>query len=92
MFLAKFCQNLPDEFLRIIFGYHDRKAVGRAVTLVRMSLMSRFVPTTRNIGLGAITRDEYIDQHVTPFANELYNPDPTTRKAIAIVYGTYVYA
>jgi len=51
--------------------------------------MSCFVP--HNIGLNAITREQYIERHVTDFANELYNPNPNVRVAIAYIDGTYVY-
>jgi len=36
--------------------------------------MQQFVP--ENIGFNAITREEYIQRHITPFSNELYNPEP----------------
>ena len=45
-----------------------------AVRTVRQSLMSRFVPSY--IGLSAIIRQDYIRDHVTEFANYLYNDDP----------------
>ncbi|KAJ8687674.1 hypothetical protein QAD02_023468 [Eretmocerus hayati] len=51
--------------------------------------MSRFV--VENIGFGSITRDEFIDQHATDFANHLYNDEPNVRKAIIIVDGTHSY-
>ncbi|KAJ8670981.1 hypothetical protein QAD02_002240 [Eretmocerus hayati] len=55
----------------------------------RQSLMQRFVPT--NIGFGSITREEFIQRHVTEFANELYNPHPEEPQAILIINGTYSY-
>jgi len=51
--------------------------------------MQRFVPT--NIGLNAITRGDYIQRHVTNFANELYNPEPHICRVIAYIDGTYSY-
>ncbi|KAJ8671058.1 hypothetical protein QAD02_002317 [Eretmocerus hayati] len=53
----------------------------------RQSLMQRFVPT--NIGFGSITREEFIQHHVTEFANELYNPHPEEPQAILIIDGNY---
>ena len=50
--------------------------------------MIRFVP--QNIGLNAITREQYIERHVTDFANTLYNRDEA-RQVIAYIDGTYCY-
>ena len=44
-FLRKMRQGLSDEFLRILFGYSTRQAVSLAVSMMRRSLMLRFVPT-----------------------------------------------
>lgn len=60
-----------------------------AISIVRQSLMIRFVP--QNIGLGAIIRQEYIDSHVTEFANALYSPDAPNPTVIACIDGTYSY-
>lgn len=89
MFLCKLRQGLPDDLLKIIFNYSSRQAVSIAITTVRKSLMLRFVP--ESIGLNAITRRDYIDRHVTEFANELYNPDVNVPKVIAYIDGTYSY-
>ena len=51
--------------------------------------MLRFVP--HNTGLNAITREQYIERHVTDFANRLYNPKPNDPVAIAYIDGMYVY-
>ncbi|XP_071648173.1 uncharacterized protein [Temnothorax longispinosus] len=50
-------------------------------------LRYRFVPT--NIGPESITRQEFIMQHVTEFANELYNPQPEEPRAVAVINSTY---
>lgn len=89
MFLCKLRQGLSDDFLKLMFNYGSRQAVSLIIMKVRKSLMLRFVP--QNIGLNAITREEYIQRHVTAFANVLYNDDPDTPKAIAFVDGTYCY-
>lgn len=60
-----------------------------AISKVQQSLVNRFVPA--NIGFQAITREEYIMRHVTPFANELYNSEPDIPKVIAYIDGTYSY-
>ena len=88
-FLCKLRQGLSDEFLRVIFHYSPRQAVSMAIANVRKSLKEHFTP--QNVGFEAITRQEYIDRHVTPFANELYNPEPGLPRAIACVDGTYSY-
>lgn len=59
------------------------------ISTVRKSLMNRFVP--QNIGLNAITREQYIQQHVTEFANILYNEEENVTKVIACIDGTYSY-
>lgn len=88
-FLCKMRQGISDEFLKVIFRYSSRQAVSLANANVRKSLMQRFA--TENVGHQAITREDYIARHVTPFANELYNPNPEVPKAIACVDGTYSY-
>ncbi|KAJ8916939.1 hypothetical protein NQ315_013411 [Exocentrus adspersus] len=89
MFLCKMRQGLSDDFLKIIFDYHSRQTVSSVVACVRTSLLERFVPT--NIGLQSITRENFIEQHVTEFANELYNPRPAEPKVIAVIDSTYAY-
>lgn len=59
-----------------------------AVATVRQSLMIRFVP--ENIGFQAITRDQFIERHVTEFSNALYNTEPQVRKAIIYEDCTYL--
>lgn len=87
MFLCKMCQGVPDEFLKLMFDYSSRQSVNIAVATVRKSLMQRFV--AQNIGLDAIIKQLYIDEHVTDFANELYNPEPAIPRVIAYIDGTY---
>lgn len=89
MFLCKLRQGLTDEFLKLMFQYSSRQAVSLAVAIVRQSLMLRFVPG--NIGLDSITPEEYIERHVTEFANELYNPNPDIPRVIVYIDGTYSY-
>jgi len=67
--LCKLRQGLSDEFLCAMFQYPSRASVSGVIATVRQSLMQRFVP--KNIGFNAITREEYIQRHVTPFSNEL---------------------
>ena len=88
-FLCKIRQGLSDEFLKVLFNYSSRQATSLAIKKVRMSLMGRFVP--RNIRVNSIGRQEYINLHVTPFANELYNENPENPKAIVIIDATYAY-
>lgn len=60
-----------------------------AISVVRRSLMIRFV--RENIGLNALTRKQFINRHITDFANALYNADHNIRKTIVVVDGTYSY-
>ena len=57
-FLCKICQNLSDDCFEVIFRFSRRQAVNLSIATVRRSLMLRFVPY--NIGLNAITREQYI--------------------------------
>ena len=82
-------QGLSDEFLKVIFNYSKRQSVGMAVTSVRRTLSARFVQ--ENLGVEAISRQEFMDPHVTPFANELYNDQPNIPRAIVICDSTYSY-
>ncbi|XP_011263507.2 uncharacterized protein LOC105255738 [Camponotus floridanus] len=89
LFLCKLRQGLSDEFLKVIFHYPSRQTVSLTIQTVRRSLMQRFVP--QNIGFQAITRNEFIERHVTDFANGLYNPQPNEPRIIAYIDGTYAY-
>lgn len=80
-------QGISDDFLKVIFNYRTRQAVSLAISTVRECLMGRFV--FENIGFNSITRQQFIDRHITDFANQLYNPDPDDRKAIVYIDGTY---
>lgn len=71
-----------------MFGYGSRQRTSTVIATVRQSLMLRFVP--ENLGLNAITRNDFIERHVTDFANQLYNPKPDVPKVITYVDGTYV--
>lgn len=88
-FLCKMRQGLSDELLATLFNYSSRQAVSLAVCKVRTSLAMRFVP--ENIGTAAITREQFIARHVTPFANEFYNNEPAVPKVIVVCDSTYAY-
>ncbi|KAL3287672.1 hypothetical protein HHI36_002139 [Cryptolaemus montrouzieri] len=51
--------------------------------------MSRFVPI--NIGLQAITRNQYINNHVSELENILFNEDENDPEPIVFMDGTYFY-
>ena len=89
MFLCKMRQGLSDSFLNVLFQYGSRQNVSMVISIVRRSLMEQFVPN--NIGFEAITREDYIARHVTPFANALYNPQPEVPRAIVAIDGTYTF-
>lgn len=88
VFLCKLRQGATDDFLACIFDYPSRQAISLTISKVRRSLMQRFVP--QNIGLPAINRETYINNHVTEFTNHLYNPEPNIPRAIVYVDGTYI--
>lgn len=87
-FLCKMRQGLSDEFLWVLFQYPSRQAASLAVSMVRQSLTMRF--TRENIGFEAISRQEYIERHVTDFANHLYNTTPEDSRAIVYNDCTYL--
>lgn len=89
MFLCKLRQGLSDNLLKIIFKYSSRQAVSRMVSIVRQSLLVTF--TQQNVGLQSISRNEFIERHVTEFSNELYNPEPHIPRAIVTIDATYTY-
>lgn len=86
-FLCKLRQSLSDELLRVMFHYSSSQTMNLAISTVRQSLMIRFV--NENIGFGAITREDYIEWHVTPFSNQLYND--TSQNPKVIIYNDYTY-
>lgn len=88
LFLCKLHHGLSDDLLSIMFSYSSRQAVSMAFSNVRKSLMARFVPTY--LGFRSITREQYIERHVTDFANILYNNEGADT-AIIYIDGTYVY-
>ncbi|XP_058796541.1 uncharacterized protein LOC131667246 [Phymastichus coffea] len=89
IFLCKMRQGLSDEFLKVIFNQSSRQNVSSIIDYVKSSLLLRFVP--ENIGPGSITREQFVHQHITEFANELYNPEPAERREIAVIDSTYAY-
>ncbi|XP_024876500.1 uncharacterized protein LOC112457583 [Temnothorax curvispinosus] len=75
----------------ILFQYRKDiiiQAASLAICTVRQSLMGRFVG--ENIGFRAITRDDYIERHVTAFSNRLYNGTPQNSKVIVYNDCTYL--
>ncbi|KAL7290544.1 hypothetical protein TKK_0015312 [Trichogramma kaykai] len=89
IFLIKMRQGLSDQFLDTLFELSSRQHASIIIKEVRERLMKEFVPN--NIGLQAITREEYIERHVTGFANRLYNRHPENPVAIYYIDGTYFY-
>ncbi|CAB0029036.1 unnamed protein product [Trichogramma brassicae] len=75
-------QGLSDDLLNVIFQCSGRRGVSHIVEAVRQSLLLKFVP--ENLGLNAITRQNYIQHHVTAFSNRLYNDDPQVPVAILL--------
>lgn len=86
-FLIKMKHGVSDEFLKILFSYPSRQTASFIISNVRLSLLQRFVPN--NIGFNSITRENYINSHVSPYTNQLYNPTPDIPKAIVYIDCTY---
>lgn len=80
-------QGLLDDFFKVIFKYSCHQAVHRVISLVRRSFMLGFVPHN----LASVTREQYIERHVTSFSNKLYNFSPENPVAILIIDGTYAH-
>lgn len=89
VFLCKMKQGMSDDFLRTIFDYSSRQNVSSVIDLVSLLLLARFVPN--NIDPESINRQQFIHQHVTDFANKLYNPEPQERKVVVAIDATYAY-
>jgi hypothetical protein len=87
-FLIKLKYDLSDDLLKVLLSYNSRVSVSLVITSVRTSLSQRFV--LENLGPDSIARDAFINNHVTDFAYQLYNPDPENRRAIIYVDGTYL--
>jgi len=87
-FLCKMRQGLSDEFLCVMFHYSSKQATSLAISTVRQSLTIRF--TRENIGFQALTRQQYIEQHITEFSNQLYNSEPQKPKVIVYNDCTYL--
>lgn len=81
-------QGLSDDFLTVIFGYKSRQGTSTVIATVRKSLGQRF--SLENVGINAITRDNFIERHVTEFTNQLYNSEPNISRAIVFIDGTYI--
>lgn len=79
-FLCKLHPDISAKISNVIFSYSSRQALSLTVAIVRRSLMMIFVPV--NIGFHASTRQDFIQRHVTEFANTLYNLEPQQPRAI----------
>ncbi|GLV38145.1 hypothetical protein CBL_10112 [Carabus blaptoides fortunei] len=71
-------------FLEHLRGCANKPTNCKLNDYVRLALTERFVPMS--IDAASITRADYIAQHVTPFSNALYNPEPDEPNAIAIIH------
>lgn len=92
-FLMKIRQGLSDNFIKSLMGWSSRQNVSLAIQIVRASLMATFVP--QNLGFHSVeveNRHHFINQHVTNFANLLYNANPEQARAILYPDCTYIKA
>ena len=70
-----------------MFGYNLRQRTSIVIETVKKSLNQRFNP--ENVGINTITRQNFIERHVTTFAKQLYNPEPQQLRSIVFCDGTY---
>lgn len=87
IFPLKLRSGMSNQLLATIFGI-SKSSLCRAVKSVRTALMKSFVP--HHLGLQHTTREEIIENHTRPLAQELF-VDLTNKKAIAVLDGTYIY-
>ena len=87
IFLFKLRSGMSNKLLATIFGI-SKSSLCRAVKSVRAALMKSFVP--HFIGLQHISREDVIQNHTRPLAQELFGSF-TDQKAIAVFDGTYIY-
>ncbi|XP_034316546.2 uncharacterized protein [Magallana gigas] len=87
IFPLKLRSGMSNQLLATIFGI-SKSSLCRAVKSVRTALMKSFVP--HHLGLQHTTREEIIENHTKPLAQELFG-DFTNKKAIAVLDGTYIY-
>jgi len=86
-FLTKLRLGISNEVLITIFQFLHPKAVARTLTAVRQAMLSHFVP--HYPGFKHISRQDVINNHLSPLAHELLTEKPNT--FVLIVDGTYLY-
>ncbi|XP_062596761.1 uncharacterized protein LOC134258244 [Saccostrea cucullata] len=86
--LMKLRCALDNKMLATLFNM-KKWQVRRAVSSARRSLMKDFVP--QNLGFGHISRDDVIQKHTRPLAQELFSPGMTETPALLVLDGTYIY-
>lgn len=87
LLLVKLRTGMSNRLLSTLFNI-GKSGVRRAVATARKELNEHFTPY--NIGFNHITREEVIDKHTRPLAQELFGNmnDPS---AILVVDGTYIF-
>ena len=77
----------------MLYGLSSRQNVSQRIKCGRLTLMQKFVP--QHLGLGAISRDNFVANHVSEFACRLYIQDfeevGRIKQAVVIIDGTYLY-
>ena len=90
-FLAKLNQGISDDFISTIFQFRSRQNTSKIIAVVRESLNRRF--KQENLGFNCPqvqNKEQFIANHVTEFANLLYNPNSGIPKAILYPDCTYL--
>ena len=87
LLLVKLRSGMSNKLLSTLFNI-GKSSVRRALTSARKELSLNFTP--RYIGFNHITREEIINHHTRPLAQELFG-NIVDQPAILILDGTYVY-
>ncbi|XP_061196609.1 uncharacterized protein LOC133204881 [Saccostrea echinata] len=85
--LMKLKSGLDNQMLATLFNM-TKFQIRRAVHSARRALMKDFVP--RNLGFAHITRNDIIDSHTRPLAQQMFSTVGST-PAILVLDGTYIY-
>ncbi|XP_061186275.1 uncharacterized protein LOC133194309 [Saccostrea echinata] len=85
--LMKLKSGLDNQMLATLFNM-TKFQIRRAVHSARRALMKDFV--SRNMGFAHITRNDIIDSHTRPLAQQMFSTVGST-PAILVLDGTYIY-
>ncbi|XP_033726042.1 uncharacterized protein LOC117315788 [Pecten maximus] len=87
LLLVKLRTGMSNRLLSTLFNI-GKSSVRRAIMSARQFLSVNFTP--RNVGFQHVTRDDVIEHHTRPLAQELFGT-MINKPAILVVDGTYIY-